>query len=264
MSFDELADPDPDHERSAGDDEQPAADDEQSAADDEPPAADDEQPAADEGWAQRDLDDDPMAMRALAHPLRLRLLEELVLRGPLTATECADLVGESPSSCSFHLRTLAKYGFVEEADGGTGRQRPWRTVALGNRWRSGPDASPASRTAGAALAAQVRRRDRELLDEHLAREDELPREWADVSIHSNFGGWLTADELRAMGETLTELWRPYVSRLQDPASRPAGARLVHMFAHAFPRPDDITPDQEDQPNQEDQPDQPGREGDPGA
>ena len=189
------------------------------------------------GWTQRDLDDDPTAMRALAHPVRLRLLEELTLRGALTATQCADLVGESPSSCSFHLRTLAKYGFVAEAEGGTGRQRPWRTVALGNRWRSGPDTSPAARTAGAALAAQVRRRDRDLLDEHLARQDELPAEWHEASIHSNFGGWLTADELRDLGDQLTELWRPFVERLRDPRQRPAGSRLVHMFAHGFPRPE---------------------------
>src|SRR4030088_3589210 len=69
---------------------------------------------------------DPRALRALAHPLRLRLLELLVLRGPMTATEAADLLGESPANCSFHLRTLAKYGYVEEAGGGRGRQRPWR------------------------------------------------------------------------------------------------------------------------------------------
>ena len=62
-------------------------------------------------------------MRALAHPLRIELIEQLTFRGPLTATQCAALVGESPSSCSFHLRMLAKYGFVEEAAGGTGRQR---------------------------------------------------------------------------------------------------------------------------------------------
>ena len=189
------------------------------------------------GIPQRDLGDDPLAMRALAHPLRLRLLEELTLRGPLTATQCADLVGESPSSCSFHLRSLAKYGFVEEAEGGTGRQRPWRTVALGNRWQTGPGVSPAVRTAGAALAAQVRRRDRELLDEHAARETELPQEWVDASIHSNFGSWLTVEELAGLGEALTELWRPYLERLRDPQSRPPGSRLVHMFAHAFPRPE---------------------------
>jgi DNA-binding transcriptional ArsR family regulator len=199
---------------------------------DEPPSTD---------LPQRDLGDDPLAMRALAHPLRLRLLEELTLRGPLTATQCADLVGESPSSCSFHLRTLAKYGFVEEAEGGTGRQRPWRTVALGNRWQSGPDTAPAVRTAGAALAAQVRRRDRELLDEHLAREAELPAEWLTASIHSNFGSWLTAEELAQLGEALEELWRPYLARLRDHDRRPDGSRLVHMFAHAFPRPEGASP-----------------------
>ena len=207
----------------------------------ETPARDASGDGSELGIPQRDLGDDPLAMRALAHPLRLRLLEELTLRGPLTATQCADLVGESPSSCSFHLRTLAKYGFVEEAEGGTGRQRPWRTVALGNRWQTGPGVSPAVQTAGAALAAQVRRRDRELLDEHVAREAELPQEWVDASIHSNFGSWLTVEELAELGVALTELWRPYLSRLRDPDSRPADSRLVHMFAHAFPRPEGAAP-----------------------
>src|SRR5688500_17290921 len=151
---------------------------------------------------QRDLGQDPTAMRALAHPLRLRLLEELMLRGAMTATQAGEHVGESPSSCSFHLRTLAKYGFVEEAPGGTGRQRPWRVVSLGNRWQSGPTTEPAVRTAGEALAAQVRRRDRELLDEHLAHQDELPQEWQDAVVHSNFGGWLTPEDLAELGELL--------------------------------------------------------------
>src|SRR5207247_1324602 len=67
-------------------------------------------------------------LRALSHPTRLALLEALDLNGPLTATEAGELVGESPSSCSFHLRTLARYGYVEGAEGGRGRQRPWKTV----------------------------------------------------------------------------------------------------------------------------------------
>ena len=92
-------------------------------------------------------------------------------------------------------------------------------------------------TAGAALAAQVRRRDHELLEEHAAREAELPAEWVEASIHSNFGSWLTVEELAELGEALTELWRPYLARLRDPESRPPDARLVHMFAHAFPRPE---------------------------
>src|SRR5215203_7352652 len=65
-------------------------------------------------------------LRALAHPTRLALLDLLDAEGPLTATQAGERLGESPASASFHLRTLAKYGFVEEAEGGRGRQRPWR------------------------------------------------------------------------------------------------------------------------------------------
>ena len=70
--------------------------------------------------------DDAATMRAIAHPVRLALLEALGRHGPLTATEAAEIIGESPSACSFHLRMLAKYGLVEDAGGGTGRRRPWR------------------------------------------------------------------------------------------------------------------------------------------
>lgn len=187
--------------------------------------------------APRDLGEEPLAMRALAHPTRLRLLEQLTVRGPMTATEAAGYVGESPSSCSFHLRTLAKYRFVEEAGGGTGRQRPWRVVRVGNRWRSGPGTEAAVRTAGEALAAQVRRHDRELLDEYHARQAELPAEWTEAVVHANFDGWLTGEELAEISARLLASWQPFLERLTDPARRPAGARLVHMFAHAFPRPD---------------------------
>jgi DNA-binding transcriptional ArsR family regulator len=176
-------------------------------------------------------------MRALAHPTRLLLLEQLTLRGAMTATEAAEYVGESPSACSFHLRTLAKYGFVEEAEGGKGRQRPWRVVRVGNRWQSGPGTAAAVRTAGEALAAQVRRHDSELLDDHRARQTELPEEWSEAVIHASFDNWLTCEELAEMGAQVLAMWQPYLERLTDPALRPAGARLVHMFAHGFPRPD---------------------------
>ena len=184
----------------------------------------------------RDLGADPLAMRALAHPVRIRLLEELTFRGPLTATQAAAHVGESPSSCSFHLRTLAKYGFVEEAGGGTGRQRPWRVVSLGNRWRTGPDTEATIRTAGDALAAQVRRRDQELFDDYQAHQDELPAEWTEAVIHANFGGWLTADELAEIGARLID----ELAALPRPAARPVGAAArgaagAHVRARLPPR-----------------------------
>src|SRR5215469_9817326 len=73
---------------------------------------------------------DPRMMRALAHPLRVALIEAISQADTrtLTATEASELLGESPANCAFHLRTLAKYGFVEEAGGGRGRERPWKTA----------------------------------------------------------------------------------------------------------------------------------------
>ena len=92
-------------------------------------------------------------MRAMAHPVRLALMEALNDAGTLTATEAAERVGESPSNCSFHLRQLAKYGFVEEAEGGTGRQRPWRAVHTGMRFT---DVQDDPETALAATHARER------------------------------------------------------------------------------------------------------------
>lgn len=106
--------------------------------------------------------DDPRAMRALAHPVRLDLLAALSA-GPLTATECAERVGESPQSCSYHLRTLAKHGFIEPAERGNGKERPWQKVARGLRWSGSPDADAARSLAGTFLA-----RDFRLLQRYLA------------------------------------------------------------------------------------------------
>ena len=64
---------------------------------------------------------DSRTLRALTHPVRIALIEALLLGGAMTATEVGERMGESPTTCSFHLRQLAKYGFVEEAGGGKGR-----------------------------------------------------------------------------------------------------------------------------------------------
>src|SRR3954470_10131891 len=77
---------------------------------------------------------EPRALRALAHPIRLKLIALLRRGGPLTATQAGERIGESAASCSFHLRQLAKYGLVEEAGGGRGRERPWRATAISTEW----------------------------------------------------------------------------------------------------------------------------------
>src|ERR1700735_3161206 len=100
---------------------------------------------------------DAKTMRALSHPVRIALLEVLGVEGPMTATELGERIGESPTTCSFHLRQLAKYGFVEEAGGGKGRARPWRMTSIGFSFASTHD-DPESEIAANALAQLFRDR----------------------------------------------------------------------------------------------------------
>jgi Helix-turn-helix domain len=105
-------------------------------------------PGGADGRERVDLTD-PKAMRALAHPLRWALLEALAQAGTLTATQASEMLAESPANCAFHLRTLAKYGFVEEAGGGRGRERPWRRTYDTLSWGRTPD------DPGTAIAADA-------------------------------------------------------------------------------------------------------------
>ena len=92
---------------------------------------------------------DPKMMRALAHPLRVALIEAIGQADSrtLTATEASELLGESPANCAFHLRTLAKYGFVEEAGGGAGGSGPGGCASAASRsCRPGRTRRPGSRS----------------------------------------------------------------------------------------------------------------------
>src|SRR5579875_3782688 len=103
---------------------------------------------------------DPRMMRALAHPARIAILQHLAIEGPATATECAEVAGLSPSACSYHLRALARYGFVEEdpAAAVDGRQRPWRARIIAFSIESGPGVSTASRVASNVLRQSLQER----------------------------------------------------------------------------------------------------------
>src|SRR5262245_34883612 len=91
---------------------------------------------------------DPKAMRALAHPARLAMLSRLGSEGPATATEVAEAAGVTPSAASYHLRMLAKYGFVEDAPPrGDGRERLWKSVGHTLAVETLPDDQPEVRAA---------------------------------------------------------------------------------------------------------------------
>lgn len=178
---------------------------------------------------------DPREMRALAHPLRLELLEALTREGPLTATEAAEIVGESPANCSFHLRTLAKYGFVEEAEGGTGRARPWRRVALGQSF-SENQADPSASVAATALAEMAHERTFQRIREFRAFREQVPPEWRDHAFNSDYLLYLTGEELQQVSEEMHAILFRYADRTYDRGNRPEGSRPVQLAVFGTPLP----------------------------
>ncbi len=176
---------------------------------------------------------DPRAMRALTHPVRLALLEALMLEGPLTATRAGEIIGESPTTCSFHFRQLAKYGFVEEAGGGPGRLRPWRMSGRGMRFTDLHE-DPETAIAARALERTLRARFLEHLQAFYDDRGSYPREWQEVTGGSEFIVHVTAAELRALDEQITELLRSYSDRLDDPAKRPPGSLPVEVLLFGYP------------------------------
>jgi len=177
---------------------------------------------------------DPRAMRALAHPARLAIMEHLGLEGPATATECAEVAGLSPSACSYHLRALARYGFVEEdrEHAADRRHRPWRARAISFDIASVSDQPRAARPAARMLLQAARSRGDEIRAEYEEREAAFPREWREA------GGWMqdvlhvTPAELEQLRSEVAELTDRH--RRLDPADRPADARRVYVVLDLIP------------------------------
>jgi DNA-binding transcriptional ArsR family regulator len=172
-------------------------------------------------------------MRALAHPVRLALLEVLADEGQLTATEAGEKVGESPANASFHLRQLAKYGFVEEAEGGTGRRRPWKIKHVGLRFT---DVHADPETAGAARALDRMFRDRSFARAHRALEERhaLPEEWRAVTGTNQLRFYLTPEELKELDADIVKLALDrYGERRSGTAPRPEGSERVEILMLAY-------------------------------
>ena len=119
---------------------------------------------------------DPRAMRALAHPMRIALLEAIMREGSLTATRAAELLDDSPGNMSWHLQTLAKYGFIEEAGGGRGRSRPWRIVDVSYNFESATS-DPEHAAAAEALEATLHQNIDENLRAWWSRRRSYSEEW---------------------------------------------------------------------------------------
>jgi DNA-binding transcriptional ArsR family regulator len=176
---------------------------------------------------------DAVLMRALAHPARISIVEHLGQVEAATATECAEVVGLSPSATSYHLRALAKAGLIEDAPGrGDGRERVWRAVVHGYTVRTDADADPETKQAERELIETFLTWEDTRVRRALARIDQEPREGSEASFFSEVSAVMTADELRQFGESLQELVKPYKRRYRtDP---PEGVRAVSVQLRGFP------------------------------
>jgi hypothetical protein len=176
---------------------------------------------------------DPIVMRALAHPVRTALFELLSAVDTLTATQASEILGESPANCAFHLRTLAKYGFAEEAGGGRGRERPWKAANQNIAISTTQDDRQAAIAAGTLS--------RLWLEQWIERAREVYGSATTLPGWEHSSGWsrniafLTPEETRDLARQIQALIRQYEPRKTDPALRPPGALPVEWSVFEAPR-----------------------------
>jgi DNA-binding transcriptional ArsR family regulator len=174
---------------------------------------------------------DPREIRALAHPARMAIIDALASGDELTATECAELTGLSPSATVYHLKLLERYGFAEPAPARSdGRERPWRATP---QRRIDLDAStPAGAAATAAVGLALFDRSRAVGEAFLATAHHEPGEWRDAALLTNADLWLTVEETRKVAAALDAALAPYRGRVL--ADRPDGSRRVRVMNMAVP------------------------------
>ncbi len=177
-------------------------------------------PAADHRVPPRRRLTDAPSLQALTHPTRLALLEAIGLAGTLTATQASGPVGQSPTACAYHLRTLARLGFIEEAGGGHGPERPWRLAASG--MSIGDSDDPEVAAAGDALSkALLERFIGRIRAFELAKPGLAPEVRAATGMIQSVM-FVTPAELTELHAEIVALTSRFVDRM-DPASRPPGS-----------------------------------------
>jgi DNA-binding MarR family transcriptional regulator len=159
------------------------------------------------------------------HEVRTALLALLAEVGAVTATEAASQLGYSSGLCSFHLRQLARHGYIEEAPHSGGRARPWRL-----RQHASAAEVPTEEQPFGDLARGL---EDESWQRWLTQRDRAPSEWRHDEAFSAVA-YLTPEELSRVADTIRRALAPYQDREQRPLSRPDGARPVALITRLFP------------------------------
>jgi DNA-binding transcriptional ArsR family regulator len=174
---------------------------------------------------------DPREIRALAHPARMAIIDALASGDELTATECSELTGLSPSATAYHLKLLERYRFAEPAPARSdGRERPWRAA---RKARFELDSStPAGAAATAAVALAFFDSSRAIAEEFMATAHTEPPEWQEATNLATADLWLTEEETRQVNAALAEVLEPYRDRTLS--GRPDGSRRVRVTTLSVP------------------------------
>lgn len=172
-------------------------------------------------------------LRALAHPLRYRMLELLEGEGPSTASELGRRVGESSGTTSYHLRQLAQAGFIEEdPERGTGRDRFWRSAG---GWTLGRDLleDPATKADAAVVLDEALTMRVDRLRRWNHQRVRWPEPWRDATMIADRRMALTADEAASLARELAEVAERY-KQLHDRDHAPPGTATVVVHTDVFP------------------------------
>ncbi|MGH3448513.1 MAG: helix-turn-helix domain-containing protein [Nocardioidaceae bacterium] len=187
------------------------------------------------GRQRRRLLDDPLSIRALAHPLRLELQAIVGRAGKITAADAARELDISQALASHHLRQLAKYGFVEQVAGDDNRARPWRVTSTSHSWK-GADEVPERAAAAAVLEQLLAERAVGQLVDWQERRDAWPARWRELTGIGESTVYLTVDELAELAGAIEGLIGRYVEErpIDDLDSRPPGSVPVDVTYLAIP------------------------------
>ena len=183
---------------------------------------------------------DPKAIRALAHPLRLDLLQILGASGPATAAQCGRVLGVSQASCSFHLRQLGKYGFVVDVGPGRDRrERQWQVAHLRLTVRMGAGGDEIVRQQVEGLVVE---RELQAILEYSRRPDGADPDWQHKAGIVTGMAVLSPDDAAELKEKWIALVRPYIAKAWTEVPAPApGQRYVRYFLATTPLPAPTTP-----------------------